>query len=80
MLGLSRLRRYARKQSTTLGGYAGPLHDINSHGADAFGEYAVNSPLVAPKPTSAKRRPVPLQSGVFLEGPPVERRQRRIVT
>lgn len=56
MLGLSRLRRYARKQSTTLGGYAGPLHDINSHGADAFGEYAVNSPLIAPKSVAARQR------------------------
>jgi Phage terminase large subunit len=35
MLGLSRLRRHARRPSVTLGGFAGSLHDINSHGADA---------------------------------------------
>ncbi len=79
MLGLSRLRRYARKANAALGGFAGPLHDVNSHGADAFGEYAVNCPLVAPKPAQPKPKPR-LWGGVFLEGPPVERRQRRIVT
>lgn len=45
-LGLKRLRRYQRKLNETLGVYQGPLHDENSHGADAFGEYAINSPLV----------------------------------
>ena len=73
MLGLSRLRRYARRPSVTLGGFAGPLHDINSHGADAFGEYAVNCPLIAPKPVAPKPRPR-MWGGVFLEGPPVERK------
>lgn len=81
MLGLSRLRRYARRQSPTLGGFAGPLHDVNSHGADAFGEYAVNCPLIAPKPPAPAPRPrPPLRGGVFLEGPPVERRSRRTRT
>jgi len=76
MLGLSRLRRYARRKSTTLGGFAGPLHDINSHGADAFGEYAVNCPLIAPKPVARPKRQ--LQFGVLLEGAPVERSTYRI--
>src|SRR4029079_10042806 len=57
MLGLSRLRRYARKPNPALGGFGGPLHDVNSHGADAFGEYAANCPLVAPKPVAAKPPP-----------------------
>jgi hypothetical protein len=39
-----------------LGGFAGPLHDINSHGADAFGEYAVNCGLVAPKPPPEEKK------------------------
>ncbi len=77
MLGLSRLRRYARRPSPTLGGFAGPLHDINSHGADAFGEYAVNCPLIAPKPVATRVR-APLRGTVFLEGPPVERYGRRL--
>lgn len=45
-LGLKRLRRYSRKLNENLGVYQGPLHDENSHGADAFGEYAINSPLL----------------------------------
>lgn len=52
MLGLSRLRRYSRKKNEALGTYLGPLHDENSHGADAFGEFAINCGIVqleAPK-------------------------------
>lgn len=45
-IGIKRLRNYRRKLNRTLDTYTGPLHDENSHGADAFGEYAVNSPLV----------------------------------
>lgn len=48
-LGLRRLRNYRRKWNETLGQYVGPLKDGNDHGADAFGEYAVNSPM-RPKP------------------------------
>lgn len=44
--GLKRLRRYQRKYNETLGVYQGPLKDDNDHGADAFGEYAINSPMV----------------------------------
>jgi phage terminase large subunit len=40
--GLQRLRRYSRKFNTTLQTYGSPLHDENSHGADGFGEFAVN--------------------------------------
>jgi phage terminase large subunit len=46
MKGLQRLRRYKRKFNEALGEYQGPLHDENSHGADAFGEFAINCPLV----------------------------------
>jgi phage terminase large subunit len=42
MLGLSRLRRYSKKFNEILGVYVGPLHDENSHAADAFGELAMN--------------------------------------
>lgn len=48
-VGLKRLRRYSRKMNDALGTYTTPLHDENSHGADAFGEYAVNSPLRLPR-------------------------------
>lgn len=55
MFGLSRLRRYSRKMNEQLGVYMGPLKDGNDHGADAFGEFAVNCGVkpevkAAPKP------------------------------
>lgn len=52
-LGLKRLRRYRRKWNDALQTYTTPEHDENSHGADAFGEYAVNCgiyPPAVPKP------------------------------
>lgn len=41
-IGLRRLRRYSRKKNETMQVYTGVLHDENSHGADAAGEFAVN--------------------------------------
>lgn len=49
MLGLSRVRRYSRKFNEHLGTYLGPLKDGNDHGADAFGEFAVNCGLEPPR-------------------------------
>ena len=54
MLGMSRLRRYSRKKNEALGTYLGPLHDENSHGADAFGEFAVNCGIYPPEPEVKK--------------------------
>jgi len=49
--GISRLRRYSRKLNEALGVYMGPLHDENSHAADAFGEFAANAGVRAlPRP------------------------------
>lgn len=48
MFGMKRLRNYSRKKNESMNVYTGPLHDENSHGADAFGEYAINAP-VTPK-------------------------------
>jgi phage terminase large subunit len=48
-LGLKRLRRYRRKWNDALQSYTTPEHDENSHGADAFGEYAVNCGIYPPK-------------------------------
>ena len=56
-LGIKRLRNYRRKHNRSLDTYTGPLHDENSHGADAFGEYAVNSPLVKSKPKKPDEKP-----------------------
>jgi hypothetical protein len=39
--GLERLRTYRKRWSRATRGYSGPLHDQASHGADAFGEFAV---------------------------------------
>lgn len=57
-LGLKRLRRFRRKFNDALGTYTEPLHDENSHGSDAFGEYAINgslTPIVAAKPAVQDR-------------------------
>lgn len=68
MLGVNRLRRYARKRNEQMKIWMGPAHDDNSHGADAFGEYAVNrgKHIVTDAPVRPKQ-----QSGtVLLDGPP----------
>ncbi|MGE0007794.1 MAG: PBSX family phage terminase large subunit [Parvibaculaceae bacterium] len=78
MLGVSRLRRYSRKRNEALGTYTRPVHDINSHGADAFGEYAVNCGW---RPATAAPEPEKLPPGsVWLPGAPEPSRTRRIVT
>lgn len=56
--GFKRLRNYRRRLNQATGAYSGPLHDENSHGADAFGEYAVNCqirPADQAKKTQAPR-------------------------
>jgi len=69
MNGVSRLRRYSRKMNDQLGTYTTPLHDIHSHGSDAFGEFAINCRIVPPKPAPApKKQPKPGQ--VPLPPPP----------
>lgn len=79
MLGVSRLRRYCRRMSDSLGAYTGPLHDQNSHGADAFGEYAINCELVIPKPPLIQK-PDRSRGTVCLPGPPVDRPSKRTRT
>ncbi|WP_293907413.1 hypothetical protein [Phenylobacterium sp.] len=49
--GLERLKAYRKRWSRATLSYAGPLHDQASHGADAFGEYALGRRAVAaPRP------------------------------
>jgi hypothetical protein len=57
-LGLERLRAYRKRWNRATRSYAGPLHDQASHGADAFGEFALNrgggqpaAPAQRPRPT-----------------------------
>ena len=40
--GLERLRAYRKRWIRSTRSYAGPMHDQASHGADAFGEFALN--------------------------------------
>lgn len=54
--GLDRLRNYRKRWNTSLMAYTGPLHDENSHGSDAFGEFAVNC-AIRPKATEPKPKP-----------------------
>lgn len=60
-LGISRLRKYSRRLNETLGVYGKPLHDENSHGSDAFGEFAVNCQIKPPKPPVPATNPSDLQ-------------------
>lgn len=41
-LGLERLRAYRKRWNRSTHSFSGPLHDAASHGADAFGAFAVN--------------------------------------
>lgn len=62
-VGLRRLRRYARRWNDSMRTYSTPKHDENSHGADAFGEFAINCGIKpeAPKP---KARPQWTHQGI----------------
>ena len=52
--GLDHLKQYRKRWNASLKTYTGPLHDEHSHGADAFGEYAVNSSNPTLKKPAAK--------------------------
>jgi phage terminase large subunit len=41
-LGLERLRGYRKRWNRSMQSFSGPLHDQASHGADAFGAFALN--------------------------------------
>lgn len=77
MLGLSRLRRYSRKKNEALGTYVGVLHDENSHGSDAFGEFAANCGIVAPK-EQPKPIPVAPPGKILAPPPPMASSSKRI--
>jgi len=53
-LGIKRLRRYRRRWNDSLNRYMGPEHNDDSHGADAFGEYAINVKVELPRPRKPK--------------------------
>jgi phage terminase large subunit len=76
MLGMSRLRRFSRKLNEALGTYLGPLHDENSHGADAFGEFAANCGIEPPK--AAPPKPIIPPPGRFIIPPVPESKGTRI--
>lgn len=56
-LGVERLKQYRKKWNASLAQYTGPLHDEQSHCADAFGEYAVNSAMPARKQLGSVMNP-----------------------
>lgn len=76
MLGASRLRRYRRKENPNLGMLGGPLHDENSHGSDALGEFAVNWRHRVPVRDKAPEPTVEF-AGLTLPAPPTEAGTRR---
>lgn len=61
--GVDRLKQYRKKWNPVTAQFAGPMKDGNDHGADAYGEFAVNARLPTPKksdpPTSPNDRYVP---------------------
>lgn len=52
--GLERLRAYRKRWNRATRSYGGPLHDQASHGADAFGEFALNRRGVAAPKAEAR--------------------------
>lgn len=67
-VGISRLRRYVRKWNDSMQSYTTPLHDMNSHGSDAFGEYAINCGLHRPAVTlEAKKTEYPPLEGITFD-------------
>lgn len=76
MVGLTHLRRYSRKINEQLGIYLGPLHDEHSHGADGFGEFAVNAGVKAPPKPEIEQIPSEEEEMLFTP-PPLKTRARR---
>lgn len=58
MLGVARLRRYSRRWNEAMQTYGDALHDINSHGASAFAEYAFNCRIVPALDETEPPRPI----------------------
>lgn len=56
-VGIDRLRNYRKRWNKSLLAYTGPLHDENSHGSDAFGEFAVNCQIKPPKSATPDPNP-----------------------
>lgn len=78
-LGLRHLRSYKRRMHRELGIYMGPLKDGHDHAADAFGEYAINAPIIARPVEKPKLEPTPQElSQVRLPGRPAPRTRRKI--
>lgn len=73
-LGITRLRRYTRKHNEALDIYMGPLKDGNDHGADAFGEFAINCGI---RPMKAEPAGPPVPDEWAVQAPPVRSRGRR---
>lgn len=57
--GIKRLRGYSRRFNKSMETYSGPVHDENSHGADAFGELAMNCHLTKIMAKPIVKNPAP---------------------
>ena len=77
--GLNRVRRYARQFNEAMNTFTSvAAHDVNSHGADALGEWAINAQLV-PVRVKAKTKPPEATFGYTpLPPPPGESTSRRM--
>jgi phage terminase large subunit len=61
MLGVARLRRYSRRWNEAMQTYGDALHDINSHGASAFAEFAFNCSIVPEIPVENPPAPIAIR-------------------
>ena len=78
--GLNRVRRYARQWNEAMNTFTSvAAHDVNSHGADALGEWAINAQLVPvrTKPKETKQAAAPF-GYTQLPPPPGESTSRRM--
>lgn len=66
--GLKRLRNYKKKFNELMGQYEGPKKDGNDHGADAFGEYALNCDLL-PRQVVVPKKELPKRIEITRIGP-----------
>ena len=68
--GLNRVRRYSRQFNEAMNTYTTvAAHDVNSHGADALGEWAINAQIIPPKRIAPEKR-VPPPGHMQLPPPP----------
>lgn len=78
--GLNRLRRYSRQFNEAMNTFTTvAAHDVNSHSADGFGEFAINAQIIpAAKPRASDKPPQAPYGYTTLPPPPTASTGRRM--